>query len=458
MVKLEKIEGNKIQLEVEVPKEQVDEALERAYRKVVKKIVLPGFRKGKVPRFVLEKKLGPEVLYEDALEILLPKAYGDAVKDTKIEPIDQPQMDLVQMEKGKPLIFKATVEVKPEVQLGQYTGVEVEHETKEITDKDVDNYLEDLREQHARLVTLEDEAAQKDDIVEIDFKGYIDGKPFEGGEAEGYSLQLGKGTFIPGFEDQLLGATTGEEREVRVTFPENYQKEDLAGKEALFKVKVNKIKRKELPQLDEDFVKEISEEETLADFREKVKKDLAERRRQQEKMILESKLVEKVTDNASVEVPNVLVERELDRMLHELEYYLRLQGMDLQQYDQLVEGGLDKIKEERREEAAKKVKANLVLDAIGNKENLKAEEADIDEKIKEIAEKQDDDPERVKELFTKQGRKDIIKTEIRYRKIIDFLVENCKIVPPAKEKVEPEGNNSEDNDMLESEKKEGEAL
>ena len=439
MYKWEKIDNNKVNLEVEVPKEEVNDALDKAYRKVVKKVDIPGFRKGKVPRKVLENRFGPEILYEDALDILVDPAYAKAVSECDFEPIDQPEFELVQIEQDKPLIFKVTVDVKPEVEPGEYKGVTVAHVSQTITDEDVERYLESLRQQHARLVTQEDAEVQEKDLAVIDFKGMIDGEPFEGGEGENYSLEIGSGTFIPGFEEQLIGARVGNEKEVNVTFPEDYQVDDLANKEAVFYVKVNEIKRPELPELSDDFIQELTEEfSTLEEFRADVENKLKENQERRDKVELETKVVEKVAEENPVEVPEVLVKREIDNMLSEFEYYLRMQGLSLEQYGNLIEGGIEKLKEERREEAEKRARANLVLDAIIKQEEIIASMKEIDAKIEEFSQGQDVNPEEVKEKFARQGRLDMIAHEIRYRKAIDLLVEHANIVEKTEEAPEQE--------------------
>jgi len=457
--KWEKIGDNKVLVEIEVPKEEVNEALEKAYRKMAKDINMPGFRKGKVPRKIIESRYGPEAFYNDALEILVDPAYAKAVKECGLEPINQPEMELVQMEQDKPLLFKVTVEVKPEVTLPYYKGVTVEQVKEEITAENVDSYLDSLREQHARLVAIEDGKLQEKDLAVIDFSGKVEGEVFEGGEAENYSLEIGSDSFVPGFEEQLLGAVIGEEREVKVTFPEDYHNEDLAGKEAVFSVKVKEIKRPQVPDLDDDFVQELSEEfSTVQEFREDIEKKLKENLQHRKKVELETKVIEKVAAEAEAPVPDALVERELDNMIGEMEHYLRMQGLNMEQYGQLVEGGLEKIREERRPEAENRARANLVLDAIIKEEEIEATEEEIEEKIKEVAQKQEMDMEKVKELFSRDGRMDMITHEIRYRRAIDMLVEHATIVEVDKEQEEassemPE-NESENEGENESESEE----
>lgn len=429
MVKWEKIDGSKVSLEIEVETEKVEEALAKAYRKVVQKATVPGFRKGRVPRSVLEAKFGPEILYEEALEILIPGAYDRALDSAELEPIDQPQYDLVQMEKGKPMIFKAVVAVKPEVKLPEYKGINVKKTVKTIEDADVDGYLKRTQEQHARLVTVEDQdcVAEKGDLVVIDFKGFIDDEPFAGGEAEGYSLELGSKSFIPGFEDQLVGKKRDEEVKVTVTFPADYHEENLAGKEAVFDVKVLEIKRKELPALDDDFAQEVSEFDTLEEFKGDVLKKLLENEESRAMRDVEEQLIAKIGGEAEVEVPDVLVERELDRMMGDMERFLRMQGLTLEQYMQMAGKSLKDIRQENREEGEKRVKANLTLDAIIKKEGIQAEEHEIDERIEKFAAGYKQDPEKVKEMFASQGRIGIIEEEVKFRKAIDYLVAKAEV-------------------------------
>lgn len=444
MVKWEKIDSNKVSMEIEVNQEIVNEGLKKAYLKVVKKVSVPGFRKGKVPRSVLEAKFGPEVLYEEALEILIPKAYDDAVKEEELSPINQPQFDLVQMEKGKPLIFKAVVEVKPEVILPEYKGVKIEKKVKEVTDAEVDRYLENLQKQHARLVAVEDEnvSAEKGDMVVMDFKGYVDGELFPGGEAEGHSLELGSNSFIPGFEDQLVGVKNGEEREVKVTFPEDYREESLAGKEALFEIIVKEIKRKETPELNDDFAQEVSDFDTLEEFKVETKNKLKESEESRALKEMEDQLIQKISKDVEVEVPKVLVEREQDRIVSEMEHFLRMQGMTMEQYTQLTQKTAADMREENKEEAEKRVKANLTLDAIIEKEGITAEEDEVNDRVKKFAEGYNQDPEKVKEMFATQGRLGVIEDEVKFRKAIDFVVKEAEVETVPLEPEEEKGESS----------------
>ena len=423
----EKIENNKIKLEIEVGAPEVETALVRAYRKVVQKVNLPGFRKGRVPRRILESRFGPEILHEEALEILLPPAYRQALEEAGLEPIDQPEFEFDQIEEGKPLLFYALVEVLPPVELGEYMGVEIDQEKVEITDEQLERYLQSLREQHARLVPLEEGAAGEGDLVLIDFQGFIDGKLFPEGEAENYSLELGSKTFIPGFEEQLIGTAVEEEKEIRLSFPENYRKEDLAGKEALFKVMVKQIKQKQLPDLNDDFVKEVSEFETLEEFKADVRERMEKAAREQAKVRLEEALIEKVSDVSRVELPEILVERQIDRIIGDMEQYLRYQGLNLEKFAELSGKAIEDMRRDKRSEAEQRAKANLVLDAIIKKEGITVEDSEIDDKISGIAASYNDDAQRVREFLQKQGRLPVIKEEIRIRKAIDLLVKEAKI-------------------------------
>lgn len=423
----EKIDNTKIKLEIEVAAPDVDTALAKAYRKVVKEVNLPGFRKGKVPRRILESRFGPEILHEEALEILVPPAYEEAIKEADLDPVGHPEFELVQVEEGKPLLFNAVVEVIPPVELGEYKGLETEQEEAEVDEMQIDYHLFMLREQNARLVPREDAAAREGDLVLIDFKGYVDGEPFEGGEAENHSLELGSKSFIPGFEEQLVGAKPEEEIEVKVKFPDNYRKEDIAGKDAVFKVTIKQIKEKQLPDLDDEFVKEVSEFETLEEMKKDLREKMFKSAEEQSKTKLEESLIEKATELSTVEPPKTLVDRQIDRMIGDMENYLRQQGMELDQFIQLSGKSKEELREEKREEAEKVTRANLVLDAIAKKEGIIIEDSEVDAKIEEIAKNYNDDPKRIKEILEKQGRLPVIQEELRIRSAIDIMVDEAKI-------------------------------
>lgn len=427
MVKMEKIDDIKISLEIEVDVQDVTTALDAAYKKVVKKVNLPGFRKGKIPRAVLESRFGAEILFEEALEVLVSAAYDKALQEAGIEPVNRPEIDLVQMEKGKPFIFKAVVEVKPEVNLGEYRGLEVTREMRTITAEDVNNRLQEMGQQHVKMNVVEDGLLENGDLAVIDFVGYVDGEAFEGGTAEGYSLEMGSGSFIPGFEEQMTGMKIGEEREVNVTFPADYHSENLAGKPALFKVKVREIKRKEYPEISDDFAAEVSEFTTLAELKEDIMNKLKQVEENRVKSALEEKLVEAAAANVEVPIPSGLVEREIDRMISEMEQFLRMQGLTLEKFLSLVGKKLDDLRNERRDDAEQRVKANLVLDAIIQKEGIVPTDEEIEERIKKFADSHGQDMETIKQYFEAQGHSDIIRQEIKFRKAVDLLVAEANI-------------------------------
>ncbi|SFD58696.1 trigger factor [Lentibacillus persicus] len=425
--KWEKQEGNQGVLTIEVSSDEFDKALDQAFKKVVKDVQIPGFRKGKVPRKIFESRFGVESLYQDAVDIVLPEAYTKAVEETEIEPIEQPEVDIEQIEKGKDLIFKATVNVKPEVTLGEYKGLEVEEETVEVTDEDVDHELEHQREHHAELIVKEEGTVEEGDTVVMDFEGFIDGEAFEGGKGEDYSLEIGSGQFIPGFEEELIGKNSGEDTEVKVTFPEDYHAEHLAGKDAVFSVTIHDIKTKELPELDDEFAKDVDEEvETLDELKEKKKEELQSQREQEAENQKRETLIEKASDNAEVEVPDAMVESELDRMLQEFEQRLQMQGMTLDMYYQFSGQDKDALKEQMREDAEKRVKTNLTLEAIFYAENLEVTDEDVDEELSNMASMYGTDVDQLKQMLG--GNTDALKEELKSRKSIEFLEEHSKAV------------------------------
>jgi len=439
MVKLEKIDGGKISLEIEVAENLLEDALGQAYKKVVKNVNLPGFRKGKVPRPILESRFGSEVLYEEALEILVPDAYEKAVEETSIEPIAKPEIDLLQMEKGKPLIFKAIVEVKPEIALPEYRGVEVDREVREITATDVENRLAQLQKQHVKLHVLEDAPLANGDLALLNFVGYVDGVPFDGGSAENYTLEVGSGTFIPGFEEQMIGMNIGEEKDIAVTFPEGYQNEDLAGKPAVFKIKLNEIKRKELPELNDDFAAEISEFATLAELKVDILNKLKEAEEQKTGNEVAKKVVETLADSIDVLLPAALVDREIDRMIGEMEHFMKMQGLSLEKYLSLTQQSVEGLRIDRRAEAEKRVRADLLLEAVVKKEGIEATDEEVEERIRKMAESYGQPVEVIEEYFAAPGQAEALLQEIRVRKAIDFLVAEAKItnvVAPATEEAE----------------------
>lgn len=424
----ERIEKNTVLLQIEVEAAQLDQAMNKAYQKIVKQVNIPGFRKGKAPRAMVERHVGKETLFGEAAEIVVPEAYIQALKETETEPIDQPKIDIVQGEPGKPLIFKAVVEVKPEVTLGEYKGLEVTSSTTEVSDEDVQKEIERLQSRHAKLVTVEEGEVQKDDVAIIDFAGYVDGEAFEGGTAENYSLTIGSGTFIPGFEEQLIGAKVGEEKDVNVTFPEEYHAENLAGKPATFKVTLKEIKRKELAVLDDEFAKDVSEFDTLEELKSDIRNKLKEAAETKAKSSVENGVVEAATANAEVEVPEVMVEQKIGEMLNNVGQRLAQQGINLDQYFQYTNSSIDDMRQRMKPDAEKTVKNELVLDAIAKAENITASEEEINEEIQKIASYVKQDAEIVRKTLELQGELGHISQDIARRKVISFLVENAKVV------------------------------
>ncbi|MFC4388328.1 trigger factor [Gracilibacillus marinus] len=423
--KWEKQEGNVGVLTVEVDADKFDKALDQAFKKVVKQVQVPGFRKGKMPRGLFEKRFGVESLYQDAVDIILPTEYTNAIDETGIEPVDQPEIDIEQIEKGKNLIFTAKVTVKPEVKLGEYKGLEVEEVSTEVTDEDVDNELKQLQERQAELVVKEEGEIVNGDTAVIDFEGFVDDVAFEGGKGENHSLEIGSNSFIPGFEEQLVGKKAGEEVDVNVTFPEEYHAEDLSGKDATFKVKIHEIKTKELPELDDEFAKDVDDEvESLDELKEKTKKRLQEQKETEAENNKREDLIQQASDNVEVDIPDAMVQSELDRMLQEFEQRLQMQGMTLDMYFQFSGQDEDALKEQMKEDAAKRVKTNLTLEAIANAENIEVTEEDIEKELEAMAEMYKMELDQIKQALG--GNIAGLNDDLKFRKAIDVLVDNSK--------------------------------
>ncbi|WP_270179489.1 trigger factor [Alkalihalobacillus sp. CinArs1] len=423
----EKLEGNQGVLTVEVDAGEVNTALDEAFKKVVKQVNVPGFRKGKVPRSLFEKRFGVESLYQDALDIILPKAYSEAVEEAGIDPVDRPEVDIEQIEKGKNLIFKATVTVKPEVKLGEYKGLEVEEEDTTVTDEDVEAELKGLQEKHAELVVVEDGEIQEGDTAIIDFEGFLGEEPFEGGKGENYSLEVGSNTFIPGFEEQLVGEKAGAEKEVKVTFPEEYHAENLAGQEATFKVKVHDIKRKELPELDDEFAKDVNEEvASLDELKKTTKENLEKQKAEDADMKKKDTLIEKATENSEIDLPSAMVDSEVDRMLQEFEQRLQQQGMNLEMYYQFSGQDEKALREQMQEDGEKRVRTNLTLEAIADAENIEVSEEEVNEELAKMAAMYNMEEEQIRQMLAMQGGDAALKGDLRVRKAIDVLVDNSK--------------------------------
>lgn len=423
---LVKKEGNKVTLKITVDNNKFEEAVNKAYNKTKGKYNIPGFRKGKAPKVVIETQYGKGVFYNDAIDMLFPEVYPEAIKELNIDPIDRPDLDIEEISKDNGLVMVVNVEVKPEFELGAYKGIEISKVDNTVSEEDVEARLNEMVNRNARLTSVEDKALENGDTAVIDFEGFENGVAFEGGKGENYNLVIGSNTFIPGFEDQLVGKKAGEEVEVNVTFPEAYHAENLAGKPVVFNVKVNDVKVKEVPALDDEFAKDTTEFETLAELRADVKAKLEEQAKNASDAEMRNALVEKVSANTEVEVPEAMVQHQIDNMLMELNYQLQYQGLNLEQLLQMTGRGLDELREERRADAERLVKSSLVLEAIAEKENVEANDADVDDELEKMAAMYNMEVEKIKSSLRETDIEDI-KGQIKIRKTLDLLVENATI-------------------------------
>ncbi|HFL7858186.1 TPA: trigger factor [Staphylococcus aureus] len=427
----EKKEGNEGLLTVTVPAEKVNKALDQAFKKVVKQINVPGFRKGKVPRPIFEQRFGVEALYQDAIDILLPDAYGEAIDETDIKPVAQPEVSVTQIEKGKDFIFEATVTVEPEVKLGDYKGLEIEKQETELSDDELQEAIDHSLGHLAEMVVKEDGVVENGDTVNIDFSGSVDGEEFEGGQAEGYDLEIGSGSFIPGFEEQLEGMKVDEEKDVVVTFPEEYHAEELAGKEATFKTKVNEIKFKEVPELTDEIANELdAEANTVDEYKENLRKRLAEQKATDAENVEKEEAITKATDNTTIDIPEAMVNTELDRMVSEFAQRIQQQGLDLQTYFQISGQDETQLREQMKDDGEQRVKTNLTLTAIAEAEKIEATDEDIDKELEKMSKQFNISVEDIKNTL---GNTDIIKNDVRIQKVIDLLRDNAKFVEGTKE-------------------------
>ncbi|HEE1479880.1 TPA: trigger factor [Staphylococcus aureus] len=427
----EKKEGNEGLLTVTVPAEKVNKALDQAFKKVVKQINVPGFRKGKVPRPIFEQRFGVEALYQDAIDILLPDAYGEAIDETDIKPVAQPEVSVTQIEKGKDFIFEATVTVEPEVKLGDYKGLEIEKQETELSDDELQEAIDHSLGHLAEMVVKEDGVVENGDTVNIDFSGSVDGEEFEGGQAEGYDLEIGSGSFIPGFEEQLEGMKVDEEKDVVVTFPEEYHAEELAGKEATFKTKVNEIKFKEVPELTDEIANELdAEANTVDEYKENLRKRLVEQKATDAENVEKEEAITKATDNTTIDIPEAMVNTELDRMVSEFAQRIQQQGLDLQTYFQISGQDESQLRGQMKDDAEQRVKTNLTLTAIAEAEKIEATDEDIDKELEKMSKQFNISVEDIKNTL---GNTDIIKNDVRIQKVIDLLRDNAKFVEGTKE-------------------------
>lgn len=429
-VSTERLDKKQVEITIEVDEKKFEEGLQHAYKKIVKKVNIPGFRKGKVPRKILEQRFGVEILFEDAVDYIMPPAYLEALNtlDESIQPVGKPEIDIVQLEVNKPFIFKAKVEIKPEVELGEYKGLELEKLDTVVTEEDVAKELENLRQRHAQLEVMpEGTPVENGDKVVIDFSGKKDGVPFEGGAAEDYTLEIGSGSFIPGFEEQIIGMKLGEEKTIEVTFPEEYHSKELAGQPATFDIKLKEIKRKKLADLDDEFAKDVSEFETLQELKADVENRLRNRKEENAKALLKQQAIEKAATNASVDIPQAMIETQIDNILQDFDYRLRMQGLSLDQYLKYSDESIENIREKYQDDAKKVVKEQLVLEAIAKAENIKVEQDDIDREIARLSEAYKQEPEKVKEILEKQGQMEAVEHSIIIDKAVEFLIANAKI-------------------------------
>ena len=424
-LQVEKLEGNMAKLTIEASAEDFEKALDTAYQKNKGKIALPGFRKGKAPRAMIEKMYGKEVFYEDAANALIPSAYAKAVDECEEEIVSQPTIDVVQAEAGKPFIFTAEVALKPEVTLGKYKGVEVEAIDVTVTDEDVNAAIDRERENNARTVTVEDRAVKEKDVVTLDFEGFVDGVAFEGGKGENYPLTIGSKTFIPGFEEQLVGAELNKEVEVNVTFPEDYQAEELAGKAAVFKCTVKEIKEKQLPELDDEFASEVSEFETLAEYKEDVKKNLTEKKEADAKNEKEQKVIEAIIADAKMDIPEAMVASQQRQMAEDFAQRLQMQGLSIEQYFQFTGLTGETFLAQMKPQAENRIKTRLVLEAVAAAENMVVSDEEYKDELKKMAEAYQMEVEKIEEMIGAYEEKGI-KSDISIRKAVDFVVAEAK--------------------------------
>lgn len=426
-LQVEKLEKNMAKLTVEVPAERFIEALKTSYNKNKNRFNIPGFRKGKAPQAMVEKMYGVGVLYEDAAEEIIDSTYAQAMKDSELDIVSRPEISVEQIEKGKSFIYTALVAVKPEVTLGEYKGIEIERAKPEVTDDDIENELKKVQDQNSRLVSVEDRPVQDGDQTVIDFEGFVDGEPFEGGKAEAYPLTIGSHSFIDTFEDQLIGKNIGEEVEVNVTFPAEYHAAELAGKPALFKVTVKEIKAKELPELNDEFAGEVSEFETLDEYKADIKAKLSETKQQQATTENENNVVNKVVENASMEIPDAMIDQQVRNMIEDTARRIQSQGISLDQYMQFTGMTMDKLQGQFRPQAEKQIRTRLVLEAVAAKEDLQVSDDAVEAEIKKMADTYKMEADQVKSIMGESGIKQM-KEDLAVQEAVDFLVAEANLV------------------------------
>lgn len=423
--KIEKTENkNEVKLEFTIEAEKFDEAIMKVYQKSARYFNIPGFRKGKAPFNIVERMYGDEIFYEDAFNELVPSIYEKEIEDNKIEAVSKPEINIVKMKKGEDLVFTALVQTKPEVKLGKYKGIELKKVEYPVTDEDVEHELAHVQEHNARIITVEDRPVQDKDIAVIDFQGFVDGKAFEGGKAEKHELEIGSKTFIPGFEDQVIGMKVGEEKDINVKFPEDYFSKDLAGKDATFKVKLHEIKEKQLPALDDEFAKDVSEFDTLKDYKTSIKEKKQAQNDDRAKHETENLAIEAVSNETKIDIPSGMIETEIDAMIRDLEQQLSYQGINLDQYLKIMNKTRKEVEENYKEQAEKNVKSRLILEAIIKEEKIESTDEEINAKIKEMATNYGRKEE---ELSKNEALKEYIANNIKTEKAIELIIKNAKI-------------------------------
>ncbi len=423
-LQVEKLEKNMAKLTIEASAEEFEKALEKAFQKNKTKINVQGFRKGKAPRSLVEKMYGPEMFYEDAANELIPEAYEKAASESGLDIVSRPDIDVVQIEKGKSFIFTAEVAVKPEVTLGTYKGIKVEKKEVTVTDEEVMEKINKELDQNSRTITVDDRAVQDGDIAVIDFEGFVDGTAFEGGKGEDYSLTIGSHSFIDNFEEQLIGKAIGEEVEVNVTFPEEYQAKELAGKPALFKVKIKEIKVKELPELDDDFAQDVSEFSTLDEYKENIKATIKESKEKELKTAKENEIVDKIIEGATMDIPEPMIDSQANQMAEEFAQRIKYQGLSVEQYFQFTGMDAKKFMESLRPQAVKRIQSRLVLEAVVKAENIEVSEEELDKELTQMATQYQMEADKLKELVGER-EKEQIKDDIAVQKAVDFVLENA---------------------------------
>ena len=427
--KVEKTENaNEVKLEITVEAEKFENAIKKVYFKNAKYFNIPGFRKGKAPQAIVEKYYGKEIFYEDAFNEIASEEYEKSVEESKLEVVGRPQVDIVTMEKGQDLVFTAVVAVKPEVELGKYKGIEIEKIEYNVKESDIENNLKQMQEKNSRVISVET-PVENGNIAVIDFEGFVDGKAFEGGKAENYSLEIGSGSFIPGFEDQVIGMKIDEEKDINVKFPDEYFSKDLAGKDATFKVKLHEIKKKELPELDDEFAKDVSEFDTLKELKDSIKERLEKENEQKTKYEKEDAVIKAVTENMKVDIPTGMIEVEVDNMVKDMEQRMSYQGLKLEQYLKMLNKTEEEFRKEYEPQAIEAIKSRLALEAIVKAEKIEATDEDVKEKLEEMAKNYGKTAE---ELEKNDSIKEYLKQGIENEKAINFLVENAKEVAKKK--------------------------